>query len=178
MSEKKYIRFINSDYKTLFHLPDGGRIKLTYPDGKQRECVCRFIDECHTQVGSYLYHICEFAEQMERNGVKYEPLDYIHDPEFYTKYFFAADGKGKGPVYYIVDESDRFGVAIALKGAAKGRKYCVFEKLTDGSRRYKIGGIIKWCGTLKELRPKDWGFDPNKIKAVAQHPKSKKGPER
>ena len=29
MSEKKYIRFINSDYETLFHIPDGGRIRIT-----------------------------------------------------------------------------------------------------------------------------------------------------
>ena len=37
--EKKYIQFINSDYKTLFYLPDGGRIRITYPDGKQLDKV-------------------------------------------------------------------------------------------------------------------------------------------
>ena len=31
------------------------------------------IDEYHTEVGSNLYHICEFAERMERNGHAYEP---------------------------------------------------------------------------------------------------------
>ena len=31
------------------------------------------IDEYHTEVGSNLYHICEFAERMEQNGHSYEP---------------------------------------------------------------------------------------------------------
>ena len=53
MPEKKYIRFISSDYKTLFHLPDGGRIRITYPDREPAERVCRFIDEYHTDVGGY-----------------------------------------------------------------------------------------------------------------------------
>ena len=74
MSEKKYIRFINSDYETLFHIPDGGRIRITYPDREPAERVCRFIDEYHTAVGNCHYHICEFAERMEQIGAKYEPL--------------------------------------------------------------------------------------------------------
>ena len=73
MPEKKYIRFINSDYKTLFHLPDGGRIRITYPDREPAERVCRFIDEYHTDIGGHHYHICEFAERMEQIGAKYEP---------------------------------------------------------------------------------------------------------
>ena len=74
MPEKKYIRFINSDYKTLFHLPDGGRIRITYPDREPADRVCRFIDEYHTEVGSCVYHICEFAERMERSGAACEPV--------------------------------------------------------------------------------------------------------
>ena len=37
------------------------------------ERICRFIDECHTEIGGSLYHICEFAERMEKNGMTYEP---------------------------------------------------------------------------------------------------------
>ncbi|MCX4373868.1 MAG: hypothetical protein OSJ58_19035, partial [Dysosmobacter sp.] len=48
--KKKYIRFINSDYKTLFHLPDGGRVRIIYPDGRRADRVCRFIDEYHTDM--------------------------------------------------------------------------------------------------------------------------------
>ena len=28
--------------------------------------VCRYIDDCHVEIGSELYHICQFAEIMER----------------------------------------------------------------------------------------------------------------
>ena len=41
-NQKKYIRFISSHYKTLFYLPDGGRIRNTYSYGKQDDKVCRF----------------------------------------------------------------------------------------------------------------------------------------
>ena len=74
MSEKKYIRFINSDYETLFHIPDGGRIRITYPDREPAERVCRFIDEYHTAVGSNRYHICEFAQQMKQDHSTVIPL--------------------------------------------------------------------------------------------------------
>lgn len=69
----KTIRFINSDYKTLFTIPDGGSITITYPDGEQLTRPCKFLDECHTQVGNSVFHICEFAEKMEARGGIYEP---------------------------------------------------------------------------------------------------------
>lgn len=69
----KGIRFITSDYKTLFMLQDGDKISVTR-DGIAREYICRYIDETHLEVGSELYHICQFAEIMERNGSSYVPL--------------------------------------------------------------------------------------------------------
>ena len=44
-----------------------------YDWGEKAEKTCRYIDEYHTEVGSSLYHICEFAERMERNRHTYEP---------------------------------------------------------------------------------------------------------
>ena len=175
MPEKKYIRFINSDYQTLFHLPDGGRIRITYPDREPAERVCRFIDEYHTDIGGHHYHICEFAERMEQIGARYEPLDYIREAEFYPLYFFAASDEGRGPAYRIIDETETHGFAFAPQGAAKGRKYCVFEKAVDGYRT-RPGEVVQWGGTLQELRPRDWGFDLEKIKAVTQKPKKRTGP--
>ena len=67
------IRFIDPHYKELFRIPDGGKIIITYDWGEKAEKSCRFIDEYHTEVGSNLYHICEFAERMERNGHSCEP---------------------------------------------------------------------------------------------------------
>ena len=58
------IRFIDPNYKELFRIPDGGRIIVTTSWGEKREYSCRFIDECHTEVGNNIFHICEFAERM------------------------------------------------------------------------------------------------------------------
>ena len=52
----KDIRFIDSHYKTLFHIPDGGCIQVRYPD----ETVikpCKYIDEYHTQIGYNVFHL-------------------------------------------------------------------------------------------------------------------------
>ena len=66
------IRFINSHYDELFRIPDGGTIQIHYPE----ETViknCFYQDDYHTQVGQNMYHICEFAEIMERRGATYSP---------------------------------------------------------------------------------------------------------
>lgn len=72
-TEPKNIRFIDSGYNTLFTVPDGGNIVLTYSDGEKATRPCKFLDEYHTQIGSSVFHICEFAEKMERNGTAYAP---------------------------------------------------------------------------------------------------------
>ena len=72
---EKGIRFINSRYDELFHIADGEKIKIRYSGGGEQERVCRYIDEYHTEVGNNLYHICQFAEIMERNGSEYTPVE-------------------------------------------------------------------------------------------------------
>ena len=67
------IRFIDPKYKELFRIPDGGKIVVTTAWGEKLERPCRFIDEYHTEIGNELYHICEFAERMQKNGASYEP---------------------------------------------------------------------------------------------------------
>lgn len=74
------IRFIDSRYKELFRIPDGGSIVITYPDGQKCERPCRYIDESHVEVGTSLYHICEFAERMERIGCTYAPNEVYLPP--------------------------------------------------------------------------------------------------
>lgn len=70
----RLIRFIDSQYNTLFHIPDGGDIVITLSYGERLQCPCQFLDECHTKVGANVYHICEFAEKMEAAGNRYEPF--------------------------------------------------------------------------------------------------------
>lgn len=71
----KGIRFITPKYKEMFRLKDGGNIKITYSNGEVATRKCRYIDEYHTEIGNNIYHICEFAELMQKNGNKVEPAD-------------------------------------------------------------------------------------------------------
>lgn len=68
------IRFMDTQYKELFRIPDGGKIMVTTAWGEKREYTCRFIDEYHTEVGNNLYHISEFAEFLHKNGAVCEPI--------------------------------------------------------------------------------------------------------
>lgn len=67
----KDIRFIDSHYKDLFHLSDGGCIQVDFPDETVMK-PCSFIDEYHTRIGNNVFHICQFAEVMERVGANYQ----------------------------------------------------------------------------------------------------------
>lgn len=51
MEKDKKIRFIDSQYQTLFYIPDGANIALTYSDGETAVRPCKFIDDYHTQIG-------------------------------------------------------------------------------------------------------------------------------
>jgi len=82
----KDIRFINSDYKELFRIPDGGYITISQSDGEQLVRKCKYHGECHVDIGSSVYHICEFAERMERNGSDYEPCP---EPEVVQGYMIT-----------------------------------------------------------------------------------------
>ena len=66
--------FITPDYKEKFRITDGDKIRIVQPDGGSKDFTCRYIDDCHLEVGSSLYHICEFAEIMERNGSSVVPV--------------------------------------------------------------------------------------------------------
>ena len=74
-SAGKDIRFIDSHYNELFRLPDGDRIRITMDNGDQVTRSCRYVDEYHVEIGSNIFHICEFAELMEHAHKKYEPQD-------------------------------------------------------------------------------------------------------
>lgn len=68
------IRFIDSNYNEKFRIADGGKISITKSNGERTEKFCRYIDDYHLEVGTNLYHICEFAELCEKNGVIVEPV--------------------------------------------------------------------------------------------------------
>ena len=74
---EKGIRFITPHYDEKFRVADGDSVRIRCQDGRVLDRVCRYIDECHVEVGTgwdNLYHICQFAEMMERNGNSVIPL--------------------------------------------------------------------------------------------------------
>ena len=97
----KDIRFIRSDYSLMFKLEDGDKIMIKYPDGANKLQECRFIDEYHTQIGNSIYHICQFAEIMERNGATVIPMRSSL-PE--TAYHYLKDRK---KIEVIVQGNDK-----------------------------------------------------------------------
>ena len=66
------IRFITSSYDELFRIPDGGKVQIEYPD-RSFVAPCLYLDDYHAQIGGEVYHICQFAEMLERGGGKVSP---------------------------------------------------------------------------------------------------------
>ena len=64
---KNDIRFIDSGYTELFRIPDGGTIQVEYPD-RTFSYKCGYIDDYHAYIGDGIYHMCQFAEILERGG--------------------------------------------------------------------------------------------------------------
>ena len=71
--DQRVIRFIDSEYHTLFTIKDGESIVITRFDGEKMVFPCKYIDDYHVCIGNSAYHICEFAEMQERNGNTYVP---------------------------------------------------------------------------------------------------------
>ena len=69
----KGIMFIDSQYNDKFRIPDGGSIRIVYKDGRKQEKMCRYIDPYHFETWDGIYHICEFAEKTEENGITVVP---------------------------------------------------------------------------------------------------------
>lgn len=55
-------------------IDDEDKIRITLSTDETMDCICRYIDDYHVEVGKSLYHICQFAELMEQNGNMVIPL--------------------------------------------------------------------------------------------------------
>ena len=72
--DEKRVRFIDSNYNELFSVMDGGTVYLTYADGEKAERTCKYLDPTHFDDGHHCWHICEFAERMEKSQTRYAPF--------------------------------------------------------------------------------------------------------
>ena len=83
MSENKGrhdIRFIDSHYNEQFRIPDGGVIEVDYPN-RHFSARCEYLDDYHTRISGEVYHICQFAEILERGGGTCRPEAEIQETE-------------------------------------------------------------------------------------------------
>lgn len=95
--DNRMIRFIDSEYNTLFTVKDGERIVLTNLDDQTEILACTYIDDCHTKIGSTTFHIRQFAEIQENYGIRYmpcepKPEDMVDTYEIYRAVIGNAGG--------------------------------------------------------------------------------------
>lgn len=64
------IRFIYSNYQNRFIADDGDKVRVVGANGLHTDYIARFVDPYHLEFGNNLYHICELAEILERNGTQ------------------------------------------------------------------------------------------------------------
>ena len=80
VGQPKEICFINSNYDLFFKIPDGGYVEIKFGDGRIKAYQCRFLDPYHfCTADGRAWHICEFAETMERIGAKYYESPEKHE---------------------------------------------------------------------------------------------------
>lgn len=101
------IRFINPDYKELFRIDDGDKIRITYSDGEKADKICRYVDDYHFEANSDIFHICEFAERLEKTEAYVIPLRFSLPDQCYV--FVQSENKigivNKGEKGYIDSKS-------------------------------------------------------------------------
>jgi hypothetical protein len=73
----KDIRFIDSHYRDLFRIPDGGTIQVHYSDDSVVIKPCKFIDEYHVKELVSLLRRCsnnlnQYAKRANETGNIYE----------------------------------------------------------------------------------------------------------
>jgi len=72
--EKQKIRFINSSYKTLFYVDDGDEIEVEI-NGVWKRYKVQYLDDFHIKTANMVFHICEFAQRLEKAGQRYRPAN-------------------------------------------------------------------------------------------------------
>ena len=147
MSDNKTIRFIDSDYKELFQVPDGGSIKITYPPEDGRAPVtraCKYLDELHFRTlgrGGDEFHACQFAEIMERIGARYEPLEQLRSAELTP--FAAGDEK-----FYTYNREE----GNTCVGHIAGDFGNSGDRFHSGWRNHKTKSEQDWSGVTPEFQ--------------------------
>lgn len=94
-SGKKFIPFrdASKNYTTSFWLEDGKTATVIRHDGQRNTQTCKYIDDYHFYFGSNCFHVVQFAEFLQRNGLRCEPESYITDLQLYEKKYLDRELK-------------------------------------------------------------------------------------
>lgn len=102
------IRFITSKYDELFRIPDGGKVKIDYPD-RSFVAPCEYINDYHTRISGEIFHICQFAEMLERGNGKVSPEPEMLKDEaawqFAHREYLSIHATENGWDYSVYDKS-------------------------------------------------------------------------
>ena len=71
------------DNVSVTRIPDGGVIQVDYPDGRSFTARVEHLDDYHFDMGGLgnVFHICQFAEVMERNHADFYPEIQTQDEQ-------------------------------------------------------------------------------------------------
>ena len=136
---EKGIRFVTPEHKEKFRVPDGERVQLTTSGAGTRVNTARYVDDCHFEVvtdyDSYLYHIHEFAEWLERHEGTVIPMRSTLPDQCYCVLpssdeiiivkkgengYYRTDkyGHDRAEAQAIVDECNKIGGVTKAQAAA------------------------------------------------------------
>lgn len=147
----KGIRFVTPDYNPLFTIHDNEEIKITSENGETHKRICRYIDEYHFElikgVGENkinCFHICEFAELMQKNNSKVIPMrsslpsDCLAYIENENKIVRIIKGEaGYCDTEFTVDDADKNKETVNMLNAA--------NKVTPQQlEAMKVGALSGW----------------------------------
>lgn len=72
---ERRIKFVDADYREIFSIKDGGKIKMIFPDGLMVTLACRYIDNIHIQVGINVFDKFELARACKEDGATIVPVE-------------------------------------------------------------------------------------------------------
>lgn len=176
--EQKEIRFIDSKYNELFRIKDGESITVTLSDGAKTDRKCTYIDAYHTRIGFNTFHICEFAELMERGGSTYRPkdtpsyaLERIEQSEFEYMFQRMQKSPNRGCVCYIrgyFDNSidERFQSVAMIENRDNYKKYYTadFKRECDNIVNYfRFQSDTAILESLRKMQSVAYDIQPEKF---------------
>lgn len=69
------IRFITPQYKEEFRIKNGNCVEVIYSNGTRKCFPCYYVDDTHFLIDKSIYHICEFADMIQKIGAVCQPVE-------------------------------------------------------------------------------------------------------